>query len=167
MSKKNVYLEELTSDILLQNDMYKLPVGIISIANALGIEVYEKDMDKDVSGKITYDSVNKEFYITVNKNDTKERQRFSIAHELGHYFLHREILEQEGTHIDTLYRKTKTEDEEAKQREREVDYFAGALLMNDLMLKNLREDYSIAELADIFKVSVSAMTVRLDILGLL
>ena len=39
--------------------------------------------------------------------------------------------------------------------------------MNKLMLENLYEDYDIASLADIFKVSVSAMTVRMDILGLL
>lgn len=167
MSKKKDYLEELTSDILLQSDMYKLPVGVIKIANDCGIEVYEKDMGNDISGKITYDKTNKEFYITVNKNNSKERQRFSVAHELGHYFLHKDILVKEETHIDTLYRANDIKDEEARKREKEVDYFAGALLMNKLMLENLYEDYDIASLADIFKVSVSAMTVRMDILGLL
>ena len=59
MSKKKDYLEELTSDILLQSDMYKLPVGVIKIANDCGIEVYEKDMGNDISGKINYEKKNK------------------------------------------------------------------------------------------------------------
>ena len=56
---------------------------------------------------------------------------------------------------------------EAKKRENEVDYFAGALLMNKTLLEKLRSENTITELAEIFDVSVSAMTVRLDVLGIL
>ena len=59
------------------------------------------------------------------------------------------------------------ESEEEKEREKEVDYFAGALLMNKTLLEKLSKENTITELAEIFNVSVSAMTVRLDILGLL
>ena len=48
-----------------------------------------------------------------------------------------------------------------------MDYFAGALLMNKTLLEKLSKENTITELAEIFNVSVSAMTVRLDILGLL
>ena len=34
MSKINQNIEELTSSILLNNDMYKIPVDVIKIANA-------------------------------------------------------------------------------------------------------------------------------------
>ena len=54
MSKINQNIEELTSSILLNNDMYKIPVDVIKIANANDIKVYEGDLDKKVSGAIRY-----------------------------------------------------------------------------------------------------------------
>ena len=64
--------------------------------------------------------------------------------------------------------KNQVEIEQEKAREKEVDYFAGALLMNKTLLEKMhKENNSIQELAEIFNVSVSAMTVRLDILDLL
>lgn len=168
MSKIINELEELTSNILLSNDMYKVPVDVIKIANAHDIKVYEGELDKKISGAIRYNKEKDTFEILVNKNDIGVRQRFTIAHELGHYFLHIEHLKKEELHIDTiLYRANKENDNEAKEREKEVDYFAGALLMNKTLLEKLRSENTITELAEIFDVSVSAMTVRLEILGLL
>lgn len=169
--KINRELEELTSNILLNNDMYKIPVDVVKIANANDIKVYEGDLDKKVSGAIRYNKEEEKFEILVNKNDAKVRQRFTIAHEIGHYFLHQEFLMKEELHIDIMYRKNgenEIEIEEEKERERQVDYFAGALLMNQTLLEKMhKENNSIQELADIFNVSVSAMTVRLDTLGIL
>lgn len=171
MSKIRKELEELTSSILLNNDMYKIPVDVVRIANANDIKVYEGDLDKKVSGAIRYNKTDEKFEILVNKNDAKVRQRFTIAHEIGHYFLHQDFLMKEELHVDIMYRKngkSETEIEEEKEREREVDYFAGALLMNQTLLEKMyKENNSIQELAEIFNVSVSAMTVRLDTLGLL
>lgn len=168
MSKIINDLEELTSSILLSNDMYKVPVDVIKIANSNDIKVFEGDLDKKISGAIRYNKKEERFEILVNKNDVGVRQRFTIAHELGHYFLHKEHLKDKELHVDTiLYREGKEKNEEAKEREREVDYFAGALLMNKTLLEKLRSENTITELAEIFDVSVSAMTVRLDILGLL
>lgn len=168
MSKIKDYLEELTSEILMNNDMYKIPVDVIKIANANDIKVYEGDLDKKISGAIRYNRKEERFEILVNKNDAGVRQRFTIAHEIGHYFLHRDHIKSEELHIDTiLYRTDKESKEEIKEREKEVDYFAGALLMNKTLLEKLRSENTITELAEIFDVSVSAMTVRLDVLGLL
>ena len=170
MSKINEVIEELTSEILLNNDMYKVPVDVIKIANTNDIKVYEGDLDKKISGAIRYKKEENKYEILVNKNDSKTRQRFTIAHELGHYFLHQDYLKSEEIHVDIMYRavENKDEDKEEKEREKQVDYFAGALLMNRTLLEKLyKENNSIQYLADIFKVSVSAMTVRLDILGLL
>lgn len=169
MSKINVHLEELTSEILLNNDMYKIPVDVIKIANLNDIKVYEGDLDKKISGAIRYNKDVDKFEILINKNDVKTRQRFTIAHELGHFFLHQNFLKNEEIHIDTMYRTaTNDANNEENDREKVVDYFAGALLMNKtLLLKMHQENNSIKELAEIFKVSVSAMTVRLDILGIL
>lgn len=170
-SKTNENLEEITSKILFDSDMYKIPVSVLEIAQANDIKVYAGDLDKNISGAIRYNKENDKFEILINKNDSKARQRFTIAHELGHFFLHQDFLKKEEIHVDIMYRindKKGNEQEKQKAREREVDYFAGALLMNETLLKRLyKKCNSIQELAETFNVSVSAMTVRLDILGLL
>ena len=165
MIRINEKLEEFTSDILLNNDMYTIPVDVIMLAHNNEIKVFEAELDKNISGAIRFNNDTKKFEILVNSKDSKVRQRFTIAHELGHFFLHKDILEAEDIHIDILYRTEKTPEE--VEREKEVDYFAGALLMNRTLLKKLRNSYSITELAEMFEVSASAMTVRLDILGIL
>lgn len=167
MTKTKEQLEELTMKILLDNDMlYKVPVDVIGIAKAYGISVYTAEFSNEISGAIRYNEKEEKFEIIVNKNNSKERQRFTIAHELGHYFLHREMLINNDIHVDALYRTTTQTDIKIKQQEKEVDYFAGALLMNKMVVERLIESHSIEELAKIFGVSYSAMMVRLNILGL-
>lgn len=161
MNKINKNLEELTANILLSHDMYKIPVDVIEIAKANDIKIFEAALDKKISGAIRYNYETSNFEILVNKNDAKVRQRFTIAHEIGHFFLHKEMLKDDVIHVDIMYRMT-------NEQEKEVDYFAGALLINKTLLEKMKnEGNSITELANLFDVSVSAMTVRLDILGLL
>lgn len=169
MSRIREDLEELATQILLDNDMlYKTPVRIIQIAKSYNINVYEAELDNEVSGAIRYNDKNEKFEILANKKNVWVRKRFTVAHELGHYFLHQNMLKNSDVHIDTLYRATTQIDEKTKEQEKEVDYLAGALLMNKMVLEKLIDDnYTIEELAEIFDVSSSAMTVRLDILGLL
>ena len=164
MSKIKERLEELTSEILLKYDMYKIPANILKIAEYNEIDVFKTDLGKDISGAIKYNSTDNKFAILLNAKESEERQRFTLAHELGHYFLHQNKLKDDEIHVDAiLYRNTIN-----KEEEREVDYFAGALLMNRTLLEKIYEKTtSINELAAIFEVSTSAMTVRLDILGLL
>lgn len=173
-------LESKASEILFNNDMYKIPVNLLKIAKNCGITVYNADFEKlgnkNVSGAIRY--IDGEFSILLNKNEPEERRRFTLAHELGHFFLDNEILKSSRIHVDTLYRcamdssyvakKIENETECQLTLENEIDYFAGALLMNEMILKKVFDiEPSISKLAKIFKVSYSAMTVRLDVLGLI
>lgn len=161
MAKINENLESLTSNILLNNDLYKIPVNILKIAKSNDIAVYKADLEKKILGAIRYDKQNKKYTILLNEKQSYEQQRFTLAHELGHFFLHKKILESEELHVDIMY---KIEDEQ----EAEVDYFAGALLMNKLLLEKMYEkNQSIRELAEMFEVSISVMTIRLDTLGLI
>ena len=167
MAKIRERLEELTTKILFDNDMmYKLPVDVIGIANAYGINVYAAEFDNEISGAIRYNNKEDKVEIVVNKKNPNVRQRFTIAHELGHYFLHQEMLKNDDIHIDALYRAKAQTEITTKEQEKEVDYLAGALLMNKKVIEKLKDSYSIEELAEIFAVSYSAMTVRLSILGL-
>ncbi len=167
MNNIKEYIEELTTQILLDNDMlYKVPVNIVKLANNYGIDVYEAELDNKISGAIRYNAENDKFEILVNKNNAEVRQRFTIAHELGHYFLHESILKSSDVHIDTLYRTSSETNITTKEQEKEVDYFAGALLINKMAVEKIISNYSIEEMSEIFGVSSSAMTVRLNILEL-
>lgn len=173
-------LEQLSSLVLFNNDMYKIPVDLLQIANNCGVTVYnvnfEKLGNKNVSGAIRY--TNDKFSILLNKNDTEEQKRLTLAHELGHFFLDNEVLKTIQIHVDTLYKSSieyfyadrvvQKESGERLTNEVEIHYFAGALLMNEMLLKKVfKIETSIPALAKIFDVSNSTITIRLDLLGLI
>lgn len=161
MSKINQKLEDLTSRILVNNDMYNIPVDPVKIAKTYDILVYEGNLNNKIAGAIRYYKDEDKFEILVNKNDPKTKQRFTIAEELGYYILHEKKLKDDEIHINLI-------DKEIDEEEKEVEYFAGALLINKTLLENVYNSSStILELSELFKVSVSSMTVRLDILGML
>ncbi len=176
--ERKAELERLAAQILLRNDMYKIPVDLLQIAKNYGIQVYDVDFDKmgkkDISGAIRY--IDDKFSILLNANENENRRRFTLAHELGHFFLDYDTLKSSQIHVDTLYRIATMDKQKRKNyksninltNESEIDFFAGSLLMNAIILKKIVEvNSSIKELANIFKVSESAMTDRLIVLGLL
>ena len=161
MRKIRENLEDLTSRILINNDMYNIPVDPIKIAKTYDIEVYQGELDNKIAGAIRYYKENNKFKILVNKKDSMVKKRFTIAEELGYYILYEEKLKKEEIHVNLI-------DKIINKEEKEVEYFAGALLVNKTLLENVYNSNStILELAQLFKVSISSMTLRLNILGLL
>lgn len=161
MSKINQKIEDLTSRILINNDMYNIPVDSVKIAKTYDISVYEGKLDNKIAGAIRYYKEDDKLKILVNKNYPKTKQNFTVAEELGYYILHEKDLKKEEIHINLV-------DKEITEEEKEVEYFAGALLMNKTLLEKVYNSNStILELAELFQVSVSSMTLRLNILGLL
>jgi Zn-dependent peptidase ImmA (M78 family) len=66
---------------------------IAQLAVKLGLVIERKDMYPDQSGYIEYDQScgsASGYKIVVNGKQSIERQKFTVAHELGHYVLHRE-----------------------------------------------------------------------------
>lgn len=53
------------------------------------IELIYESMSDNMSGKINYDFNKHKYIITVNKDHHPNRQRFTIARELGYYMLFR------------------------------------------------------------------------------
>lgn len=161
MSKIKENLEELTSRILVNNDMYNIPVDPVKIAKTYDIEVYQGELDNKIAGAIRYYKEKDKFEILVNKKDPMVKKRFTIAEELGYYILYEEKLKREEIHVNLI-------DKTINEEEKEVEYFAGALLVNKTLLENVYNSNSkILELAQLFKVSISSMTLRLNALGLL
>src|SRR5262249_21181364 len=66
--------------------------------------------------------------VFVNSSDPVPRQRFSAAHELGHFVLHRDKMGGRVTKADTP-EDIELSDEQSDQHEREANRFAVELLM--------------------------------------
>ena len=115
------------------------------------------------------------YEIVIRRDDNYCRQRFTFAHELGHYFLHREKLEGSGI-VDfyapdgsspgrsVVMRRHRTSD---APEELEANEFAAELLMPEAKVRSLWEyTHHLSVLADMFSVSRSAMAMRLHKLSI-
>ncbi len=64
----------------------------VKLANELGLKVFERDLAEDEDGYIGFDpSLGSPtgFVIFLNRAKSPERKRFTVAHEVGHFVLHR------------------------------------------------------------------------------
>ncbi len=145
-------------------------IDLKKIAKAWGVKIFMEPLEGDVPGILIVS--NSMPIIMVNSNDLKVRQTFTIAHELGHYHLHK----PSGVHVDkgfVMSRNTKSRLGEDIQ-EIEANQFAAELLMPEAFLKkdvkeftNALNDNDIDKLAKRYSVSVQAMTHRLGSLKMI
>lgn len=143
---------------LQANDLLQTPVDIYSIAEFLGLEVQEEAMDDELSGYI--EPRGSGWTIGVNSYHHPNRQRFTIAHELGHFLLHK----PSEKHVDvTFARRSGRRD----RLEQEADLFAAELLMPESEVRKLIADgvTSLERLAAHFGVSAMAAKYRAESLG--
>ena len=64
---------------------------LTKLAKDHGVEVLEADL-YDISGALKHEYGKWRIYI--NRQDSSTRQIFTLAHELGHFFLHRDEAEE-------------------------------------------------------------------------
>ena len=140
------------------------PVKIATLARELGVDVFVSTMSPGISGEIKRNSDTDRFEIRVNRHENKRRQRFTIAHEVAHYLLHRDVI-GDGIQDDILYRSSLSD-----LREAEANKFAAELIMPKKLVvaaKNARSDLNsselISELSELFNVSPQAMSIRLGL----
>ncbi|MCK5019789.1 MAG: ImmA/IrrE family metallo-endopeptidase [Candidatus Peribacteraceae bacterium] len=135
-------------------------VSAIAIKN--GIEILEADLF-DISGALRREG--KVWKIYVNKQDSKQRQLFTIAHELGHYFIHKDDQDEfvDGQFI------ARNETQKYLEQELEANEFAGNLIMPEEAVRRCIPDTisrdTIHAMAQQFGVSTMAMETRLRNLG--
>ena len=140
------------------------PVDLVGMITALGLKLQrDAGLPSDIAGKLQRDSnASSGFRIVVNSNDNAGRQRFTLAHEIAHFVLHRDLL-KDGLVDDALYRSAALSDE----YERQADRFAAQILLPG---HSVRAAYKVtralAPLAAQFEVSVPALRIRLNELGL-
>lgn len=171
------WIETKASDIRQQfNSDNVSPFPFENITNRSGdLQIIgDSDLPEGISGAIIYKPADKKFVIVFNTNKPKTRQYFTIAHELGHYFLHGEELKSEEILVDTDNSVDGSKiffrlDNPTHQKiETEANKFAAALLMpQDLVIKAWQELGNVEECANIFNVSLTAMSIRLEKLNLI
>jgi Zn-dependent peptidase ImmA (M78 family) len=141
----------------------RFPVDPVAIARALGIDVRQAMLKTNVSGALVK-KIGEDPAILLNASDSPNRQRFTCAHELGHYVTHAsDPTAYEYIDLrDTIWSATGQDSEEVW-----ANAFAANLLMPEKRVRELiAEGYTPTALAAYFAVSQDAMSYRLDNLGL-
>ena len=145
------------------------PVDVAAVARELGVPIVYEDLDDDIAGAIRQSKTAPNAYeIIVNIGHAETRQRFTIAHELGHFIYHRDLLGQ-GTGDTRAYRAEPgtgfANPHITAREERQASAFAANLLMPMALISEFqaRGVRSAALLAQIFNVSEAAMRIRLGL----
>ena len=158
--------EKLLQDFYNIQDIGEIepPINPVAIAKAVGLKVYSSQLDDHVDG--IYDKNKKVIY--VSQASSRNRQMFTVAHELGHYCLHKD------KDFDVFYRRDlDTLGQPKFTEEREANSFAAHLLMPEQLMTKYYERYkkdnpvgAERRLAEKFRVSEIAIKWRLHNLKL-
>lgn len=140
------------------------PVDVLGLAEDLGVRVNDSVLDSDISGELVQVSPGV-FEINVNARNPVTRQRFTIAHELGHYLYHKDLIGS-GVDDDRAYRSTSRgryfNTRIGPREETAANQFAANLLMPWRLIEELRgEGLTRGQMAGRLLVSEHAMAIRL------
>ena len=156
-----------------QEERARLDLGahqpIYTLRNTLeesGISIFIEPLDSSLAGLYVFEP-NFGYCILVNRQHPRERRRWTIAHEYGHFLVDRD---RPGVdYLKPMQRKP--------QGERFADSFAAAFLMPEAGVRcrfyaevERTGDFMVGDLcrmADYFGVSLMAMTLRLESIGLI
>lgn len=141
----------------------KAPVDLAGLARHYGLIVKAATLTPGKSGEIRPDGASG-FIIKVNRHDSPGRQRFTVAHEIAHYLLHRDHIGA-GISDDALYRSNQSDQIEWEANRLAADIVMPTKAVRDaaataerLGITNFRD-----ELADRFQVSRAAMSIKLGV----
>ena len=133
------------------------PIPVLDIAEDNGVNVVFADFGKNsesVSGLCDFPNAR----IYVNEDDIPERQAFTMAHELGHWLLHRDVFLKQPELYPVLPRFSSPD--QSNILEKEANKFAATLLVPARLLKPVK-DAPVSTLASIFGVSRTMMEFQL------
>lgn len=150
---------------IIDQHVSNVPVRVGKLANDLGLEVVLSSLSPNISGLIEPSNTAKAgFVIRVNKYESDERQRFTIAHEISHFLLHRDFI-QNGVVDNVMYRSSLSSKKETEANKLAADILMPrrSILEELSSLGGTRDEISAIALARKFKVSPSAMRVRLGL----
>ena len=164
MTRELALLPENIKDTI-RGHQASAPVRLSALASALGVGLKAATLPAGISGEIRPDpSSPGDVVIRVNRHDSDKRQRFTVAHEIAHFLLHRDHIGN-GIKDDALYRSSLSD-----RREAEANRLAADLLMPEHLIADwlerarlLRVDDVASYLAKQFEVSEASMKIRLGL----
>lgn len=156
----------------VEHNLMERPIDVFKLCKKIGIDLFEQTFSEDSDISAILVKKGADAAIEINQNHSKTRQRFSVAHEIGHWRLH-----ADNDKLDiakgSLDLKVFMRSENRSPDEIEANEFAAELLMpEDLIQKEFYhlvesgEENFISELAKRYKVSESAIAFRLKKLNL-
>ena len=150
--------KEKANSLLKLAHIEEPPIDVHKIAKLLGFTIIESDFPDNYSGEIYIEGNVKS--IGVNKNHSFTRQRFTIAHEIGHYINGHEYFDEDGEMLSEGEFDFKNP---KHQQEKEANQFGSELLMPEDMLKKELDKVKldISFLTKKFQVSPQALWIRL------
>ncbi len=171
MRPRHALVRRKAEQLLREAGIVAPPVPVEQLAERMGALVRYVPFDGQMSGLLHRSEDGNRAVIGVNSRHPTVRQRFSIAHELGHLALHEPAF-QIDEHAFVSFRNSKSSSA-SDPHEIEANQFAAALLMPEALLRvcldqlgeNPDVEESIRRLAQRFDVSTQAMTIRLTSLG--
>jgi len=178
MAVRRKMIRRIVEELLDKHQIKEPPVDVEKICESIGLSVVKKEVES-ISGFIVQNDG--KAVIGVNSSNVPARQRFTIAHELGHYLLHPPGMDD--VHVDSEF-EVRFRDELSSQgtdkSEQEANFFAAELLMPQAFLEaDLRNAGKIDldgeflvqrflnDLAQRYNVSGQSLLIRLTNLGVL
>lgn len=159
--------------LIKNNGVDSWPVDVENIAKQMDVEVIETLLPDETSGVLEKTQSGKNT-IFVNKTHAPVRKRFTIAHEIGHYLL----SSRDGIYVDKkiFFRNGKSQ-QAINDDEIAANSFAAELLMPTPFIKKALNKFLqngifdsgedvVQKLSDEFKVSTTAMSIKLQNMGL-
>lgn len=166
-------IEIQATELLKQTSLFKQMIDVDAVAEALKISVNSQPLEDGFSAFLLVKEGNATAF--VNSDHHPNRQRFSLAHEIGHFILHHQPSKKlDDLFLDKSLALYTRKDHHSNVMEREANEFAASLLMpKDLIEKyiakndlNIEDEFDVSRLAMAFGVSEQALQIRLNKLHL-
>lgn len=183
----NLRMNQKTEKLLKSHNHFFAAVDVFGLIDTMGLQLTRAKMEPEMSGCIKI--LGDQGSIIVNSAHHLHRQRFTAAHELGHYVLHRgaseELLFEDGSFSKAIvdkrregarrvFNRDRISEQGTHQIEIEANRFASALLMPEILIEevvmklhiDITDDADVKRLSKRFLVSEQAMIHRLTNLGI-
>lgn len=128
------------------------------------MKICPEDLGKTISGFL--ERIGNQWCIYINKYESDLRKRFTIAHELGHFILHKDrIIAQGASEPDQIFFRSS----DTNSIEQQANNFASELLMpKEEFIKAINDGCNTLEkLSEYFHLSTSAVKYRAYKLGII
>ncbi|MGI2192423.1 ImmA/IrrE family metallo-endopeptidase [Shewanella baltica] len=137
----------------------EFPIKIGAMAKELGIVVKRATLKPGLSGVIR--EVGGTIVAKINRHDSPERQRFTLAHEIAHFLLHRDKI-GDGIEDTMLFRSSLSDSLEAEANRLAADLIMPFSLIDLVNFpEGTRLEVKIERIATLAELSIPALEVRL------